>query len=200
MFSGSLPRGSSNTPVNGKIGRMAGSAVPPRRSLIGAPSGKHGRGKPPSAAQGQRVGRTHYLEEFEELLAGGLFVPFAIAFEQGEQLVNAGFPLSASEQSGSELESRLVVVRTLRQPGPQLAGRTHRLLRLLGEIESGAGRSDLGVSDTLLWNTVEKLLGLGEFAACDRRPGETAESIEIGGLALQDLGVERTGTGMVALL
>src|SRR5690349_9233656 len=100
MFRGSRPRGSSSTPVSGKIGRMAGSAAPPLRSLITSPSRKHHGGKPATAAQGKRVGRTHHLEEFEELLASGLLVPIAIAFEQGQQLVDRGFPLAAPEQPG----------------------------------------------------------------------------------------------------
>src|SRR5215469_11063764 len=100
MFRGSRPRGRSSTPLSGKIGRMAGSAAPPCRSLIAILSRKHSRGKPAPAAQSQRVGRTHHFEKFEELLARGLFVPLSIALEQGQQLVNAGFPLPAAEQRG----------------------------------------------------------------------------------------------------
>src|SRR5215469_5141102 len=121
MFRGSRPRGSSSTPVSGKIGRMAGSGAPPRRSLIAVPSGKHRRGQAATAAQGQRVGRTHHFEKFEELFARGLFVPLPIALEQGQQLVNAGFPLAAAEQRGCEFEARLMVVGALLQAGPKLA-------------------------------------------------------------------------------
>src|SRR5215831_1605619 len=154
---------------------MAGSTPPPRRSLIAIPSGKHRRGQAAAAAQGQRVRWAHHLEELEQLPAGGLLVPFAITLEQGEQLVDRGLPVPAPEQRCSELETRLMVVRALRQARPQLAGRSDRLLRLLGELESGAGCGDLGVRGTLLRNAVEKLFGLGEIAARNRRPGKTPE-------------------------
>src|ERR1700732_1739711 len=88
MLSGSRPRGSSSTPVNGKIGRIKGSVVPPGRSLIPAsPSGKHLGGEPTPAVQGQRIGRPHRLDEFDELLACRLLVPLAVALEHTEALI-----------------------------------------------------------------------------------------------------------------
>src|SRR6516225_12098126 len=99
MLSGSRPRGNSSTPVSGKIGRIEGSAVRLMRSLIPVSSlGKHLRGEPPSAAQRQRIGWPHCLEEFDELLARGLLVPFPIALEQGQQLLDGGLPLAAAEE------------------------------------------------------------------------------------------------------
>ena len=55
-------------------------------------------------AQGQRIGRPHRLEEFDELLARGLLVPLAIALEQGQQLVDRRLALAAAEEGGGELE------------------------------------------------------------------------------------------------
>src|SRR5271166_1636821 len=130
MLSGSRPRGSSSTPLNGKIGKIEGSAVWPTRSLIPIPpSGKHLGGEPPSAAQGQRIGRPHRLEEFDELFARGLLVPLAIALEKIQQLVDRGLSLAAAEQPGCELEARLVIVRVCRQASAQFARPGHRLLR-----------------------------------------------------------------------
>src|SRR6516165_6838608 len=116
MLSGSRPRGSSSTPVSGKIGTIEGSAVLPTRSLIPVPpSGKHLGGKPPSAAQRQRIGRPHRLEEFDELLACGLLVPLPITLEQRQQLVDRGFPFTAAEESRGELEACFVIVGVRRQ-------------------------------------------------------------------------------------
>src|SRR6516165_12422057 len=144
MLSGNRPRGNSSTPVNGKIGRIEGSAVPLTRSLIPvSPSGKHLCGEPPSAAQRQGIGWPHRLEEFDELLAGRLLVPLPIALEQGQQLVDRGLALPAAEEGRGELEARLMIVRVRRQAKAQLARPGHRLLRLLGEIERRARRSDL---------------------------------------------------------
>src|SRR5437868_8328781 len=117
MFRGSRPRGSSRTPVSGKIGRMSGSPAPPRCSLISGLSGKHDRGEPAAAVQRQRISRTHHLEKFEELLARGLLVPFANALEEGQQFVDGRFPFPAPEQRSGEFEATLVVVGVLRQAG-----------------------------------------------------------------------------------
>src|SRR5438094_9471822 len=121
MLSGSRPRGSSSTPVSGKIGRVSGntalsrSLMPPPLSLTPRLR-EHQRGQPPPRAQGQRVGRPHRLEEFDELLAGRLLVPFAVAPEQGQQLLYRRLALAAAEQRGRQFEARLVVVRILLQP------------------------------------------------------------------------------------
>src|ERR1700720_4631343 len=151
MLSGSRPRGSSSTPVNGKIGRIKGSAVPPGRSLIPAsPSGKHLGGEPTPAAQGQRIGRPHRLEEFDELLACRLLVPLAVALEQTQEFIDRRLAIAAAEECRGEFEARLVIVRVRRQPGAQLARPGHRFLRLLGELERRTRRGDLDVSRTLL--------------------------------------------------
>src|SRR6516165_12536854 len=111
MFSGNRPRGNSSTLVSGKIGSIEGSTVALTRSLIPAsPSGKHLGGEPPSAAQRQRIGRPHRLEEFDELLTRSLLVPFSIALEQGQELVDRILPLPAAEEGRGELDPRLVIV------------------------------------------------------------------------------------------
>src|SRR6516162_188595 len=111
MLSGNRPRGNSSTPVNGKIGRIEGSAVPLTRSLIPvSPSGEHLCGEPPSAAQRQGSGWPHRPEEFVELVPGRLLVPHPIALDQGQQRVHRGLALPAAEEGRSELESRLMIV------------------------------------------------------------------------------------------
>src|SRR5205085_9425523 len=104
------PRGSSSTPVNGKIGMVAGSGA--SRSLIAIPpSREHQRGQSPPRAEGERVGRPHHLEELDQLLAGGLLVPFAVALEQSQQFLDRLFALAGAEQRRRPFEARLLVLR-----------------------------------------------------------------------------------------
>src|SRR5207302_2333138 len=169
MLSGSRPRGNSSTPVNGKIGRMSGSAISFRgpgwslmaRSSPPPRSREHQRRQPAPRAQGQRVGRTHDLEELDELTPRRLFVPVAVALEEGQQLVDRWFALAAAEERRRQLEPRLVIVRVRFEPGAQLADRTHRLLRVLGKFEGRARRGDLGVLFELLRGAGQHLLRLG---------------------------------------
>src|SRR5712692_6191301 len=129
MLSGRRPRGSSSTPVSGKIGSTSGrttgsrvlgrSLMPPaspspqsspQPSLKSSPLGsrKHQRRQAPPGAQGQGIGQAHDLEEFDQLPARRLFVPLAVALEQRQQLVNRRFALAGAEQRGGQLEARLV--------------------------------------------------------------------------------------------
>src|SRR5947209_19236530 len=97
MLSGRRPRGSKRTPVRGKIGRTSGStngsrvlgrSLMPCASFSPPPSREHQRGQPPPRAQGQRIGRPHHLEELDELLSRRLLVPFAVALEERQELVD----------------------------------------------------------------------------------------------------------------
>src|SRR5690349_17668650 len=106
MLSGRRPRGNSKTPVSGKIGRMSGntrsrSLMPPSPSRHASSkpasnkhaSRKHQGGEAPPRAQGQRIGRPHDLEEFDELFPRRLVVPFAVALEERQQFVDRGLAL-----------------------------------------------------------------------------------------------------------
>src|SRR6266851_2115028 len=164
MLSGSRPRGSKRTPVNGKIGRMSGSAISSRGpgwslmtrpSPSATPSREHQGRQPAPGAQGQRVGRAHDLEEFDELAPRCLLIPVAVALEQGQQLVDRRLALAGAKQRGRQLDPRFVIVRVLLEPGAQLAERAHRLLRLLGEFERRARRRYLGVLLELLRHAAE---------------------------------------------
>src|SRR5215469_11766457 len=134
MFNGKRPRASSRTPANGKIGRTEGSSRPPVSSLIALPSGEHQGGEAPSGTQSQRIGRPHCLEKFDELLARRLLVPLAVALEQGQEFVDRHLALTAAEETGGELEPRLMIIGVGRQTGTELFFSSHRLLRLLGEF------------------------------------------------------------------
>src|SRR5262245_34811381 len=142
MLSGSRPRGSRRTPVNGKIGRMSGSAngsTGPGWSLIARPlrSRKHQRREAPAGAQRQRIGRPHDLKEFDQLAARRLIIPVAVALEEREEFVDRGLAVTGAKQRGGEFKTRLVVVLVGLQALAQFADRAHRLLRLLGEFERG---------------------------------------------------------------
>src|SRR5262245_28824877 len=124
MLSGSLPRGSSRTPLKGKIGRvsgnsgMAGSGASPGIAALA----EEQRGEAPPRRDGQRIGRTHGLEELDELLAPGLLVPLAVEPHQLEQLVDRLLAAAAGEERAGELEPRLVILGVLRQARAQLVG------------------------------------------------------------------------------
>src|ERR1700687_4255781 len=107
MLSGNRPRGNSKTPVNGKIGRMSGSAISSRgpgwslmthQSASATPSREHQGRQPAPRAQGQGVGRAHDLEELDELAPRRLLVPLAVALEEGQQFVDRGLALAGAEE------------------------------------------------------------------------------------------------------
>src|SRR3954469_17060984 len=106
MFSGKRPRGSSRAPVNGKTGIVSGSSsirkrrpacavmiVPPRRR-----SGKHQRRQPAAPRDGERACRAQRFEELDQLPARTLFVPFAVALVEVEQLLDRGVLLAGREE------------------------------------------------------------------------------------------------------
>src|ERR1051325_9807292 len=112
MLSGRRPRGSSNTPVSGKIGMISGSGA--SRSLIAIPpSREHQRGQSPPRAERERVRRPHHLEELDQLLAGGLLVPFAVTLEQAQQFVDCLLALPGADQRRPQLAAPLRILRAL---------------------------------------------------------------------------------------
>ena len=80
-----------------------------------------------------------------------------------------------------------MIVGVALEPGAQFAARRHRRLRLLGELERGMCRRDLGVLGALLRHPGEELACLVELAGGDRRAGEPGDRLEIAGLVLQHL-------------
>src|SRR5579883_2689442 len=126
MLSGNRPRGSSSTPVRGKMGSVGGSCSKlgsngPR--LTGDVSGEENRGEAPARRDGQRIGRSHRLEELDELLAPGLLVPLAVALHQLEQLVHRLLALARGEERRGEIEPRLMIPGIALQALAQLGER-----------------------------------------------------------------------------
>src|SRR5690242_17079312 len=99
MLSGRRPRGSSSTPVSGKIGMTGGSASKLRSKAepLTSSSRKQDRGEPPARGDGERVRGPHRLEEFQQLLARGLVVPGAVAPDDLQELLDGGFALAGGE-------------------------------------------------------------------------------------------------------
>src|SRR5262249_2105547 len=118
MFSGKRPRGSSSTPVSGKIGMIGGSASKLRSKAEPPTTGsrKQDGGKPPARGDGERVSRPHRLEELQQLLARGLVVPGAVASDDLQELVDGGFALARGEERRCELVARLEILGIARDP------------------------------------------------------------------------------------
>ena len=199
MLSGSCPRGSSRTPGSGKIGRVSHSATAPERSLIRSLPyeniSEDSRRRPLKVSGSVPPMASKNLTS---CLRAAWSFHCAIAPEQRQQLVDRGLPLAAAEQRRRQFEARLVIIRVLRQPRAQLAGGRHRPAALLGEVERGARGGDLGVAGAFPGNAVEHLARLGQIALGDHRPDQAGLRLDIVGLALQDLRIDRAGAGMVA--
>src|SRR6266404_9616990 len=126
MLSGSFPRGSSRTPVSGKIGSVAGSSASRGSKLADMPPAglrEEDRRQPPPRRQRQRIGRPHRLEELDELLARRLLVPLACPLDDLQELVDRRLALAGGEQRGGEVKTGLMVVGIRRQPRAQFADR-----------------------------------------------------------------------------
>src|SRR5256885_16925327 len=174
MLSGIRPRGNSSTPVSGKIGIAGGSSSKLRSN--GEPTGvrsrKQNRGEPLAGGDGERIGRPHRLEKFEQLLARTLLVPGAVAADNLEELVDAGLALARGEERGGKLVARLEILWVALDPGLELAQRAFGLAAGLGELEARARGGDLGMARAFLWRAVERLLGALEVVARDIGAGK----------------------------
>src|SRR4051812_5648759 len=122
MLRGIRPPGTSSAPVSGKIamvrGRSAKPGSKPRRAGLSDEvpgseggvcseesdatldlnaSGEHQRRELAAPGQGHRIGRTHRLEELQQLLARRLFVPGLVRLEDLQQLIDRRFALIGGE-------------------------------------------------------------------------------------------------------
>src|SRR5271165_4199452 len=129
MLSGICPRGSSNAPASGNTGitsaRSAGFAYTAFIGMAGSPleeARRHGRelepesreqdrGQPLAAADGRLVGRTPSLEKLHELLARAVVVPFAVALDDLDEIVDRLCAASLAVQGDREIEARLMIER-----------------------------------------------------------------------------------------
>src|SRR6185437_11418216 len=140
MFSGIWPRGSSSAPGSGNTGITSGSSPGPSYSaLIGicvpllarkslksmrlflsqnrypllrnTRLGEQDRRQPLAPLDGGFIGRAPGLEQLHQLLARAVLVPFAVAFDDFEQLLRRLAALAAGVERRRQIESRLMIER-----------------------------------------------------------------------------------------
>src|SRR5260370_7340921 len=80
------------------------------------------------------VGRAPRLEELNQLLAGGVVIPFTVAAHDLEQLVEGLLPTAISVQRYGKVEARLVIARIGGHLLFQL-GNGSKMPRLLGAFK-----------------------------------------------------------------
>src|SRR5262252_2646087 len=90
-----------------------------------------------SASDGRLVGRTPGVEQLDQLLAGAVVVPFAVAPDDLQQVIERLLALALGVQRDRQVEARLVVARIGGDLLLQLADRPERG-GLLGELERRA--------------------------------------------------------------
>ena len=172
------PRGSSSTPVNGKIGMTGGSSS--KLGSNGEPvtsgrSGKQDRRESPPRGDRERIRRSHRLEEFEQLLARRFLVPSAVAADDLQELVGPRLALARGEERRGELVARLEILGVALDPRLELA------------ITSVQSKPDGGVRPD---SSTELLIRgwLAQLARLERRFEELWDEAEA--LKLDSLGVD----------
>src|SRR4029077_1487351 len=127
-----------------------------------------------AALDGGFIGRTPGIEKLDELLAGAVVVPFAVALDDGEQLLERVGAAALAVEGERQIEARLVVERIGGDLLLELADRAERL-GLLGKLEGGGGRCDAGVILLALRHHGERLPRLIERASLHIGARQTAE-------------------------
>src|SRR5215472_16391970 len=202
MLSGNRPRGSSSTPVSGKIGMTGGSWSTARSNgepLTIVRSRKEDRRETPPRCDRERIGRPHRLEELQQLLARGLLVPGAVAPDDLEELVDPGLALARGEERRGKLVARLEIPGVALNPRLELAERALGFLPGLGELEARAGGGDLGVAGAFLGRAVERLLRALQIVPADIGARQARDRVGIVGLVLEDLGEDGSGAAVIAV-
>src|SRR6266436_9166969 len=105
---------------------------------------KQNRRQPLSAIDGGLVGRAPGLEQLHQLFARPVVVPFAIALDDLEQVIDCLLTASLCIQREREIETGLVVERVRRDFLLEVGDRSDRL-RLLAQLERRAGGTDGGI-------------------------------------------------------
>jgi hypothetical protein len=67
------------------------------------------RRQPLASIHGRLVGRTPRLEELDELLARAIVIPFAVAFDDFEQMIDRFRTAPLAVQGDREIEAPLVI-------------------------------------------------------------------------------------------
>jgi len=109
------------------------------------------------------VGRAPRLKELNQLLAGGVVIPFTVATHDLEQLVKGLLPTAISVQRYGEVESRLMIARVGGNLLFQL-GYGSKMSRLFGDFKGGASRRNCGIVSFGLRHLCQSVFGLLDAA------------------------------------
>src|SRR5581483_5840789 len=104
---------------------------PPRADGV---SGEQYRRQPAASVNGRLVGRPPCIEKLDELLPRAVVVPFAIASDDLQQMVDGLLALVVGIERQREIEARLVIERIAGDFFLELAQRPERF-RLLRELQ-----------------------------------------------------------------
>src|ERR1700675_4141479 len=102
------------------------------------------RRQPLAAVDRGFVCRTPCIEKLNELLARAVIIPFAVALDDGDQLLERILPPALAVERQRKIEARLMIERISEDLLFELGNGAERL-GLLGEFERGARRRDRGV-------------------------------------------------------
>src|ERR1700730_702280 len=103
--------------------------------------GKQNRGQPLAPVDGGFVGRSPYIEKLKELPGRAVVVPFAIALDDRDQVLERVGALALAVERQRQIEARLMVERVGGDLLLELVDRPE-CLGLLGKLQRGAGRGD----------------------------------------------------------
>src|SRR5580700_5931563 len=102
---------------------------------------KQNRRQPPAAFYRGFVSRAPCIEKLDKLLAGAVVIPFAIALDDADQLVERFHALALAVEREREIEARLMVERIGGDFLLQLGNRSERL-GLLCKLKRRTRRCD----------------------------------------------------------
>ena len=108
-------------------------------------SAEQNGGKFSAGRHGGRVVKTPGFEEFQQLQAGGVLVPVALAADDVEQRIGGGFAFAGGVERGGEFVAGFVVRRVFGQAGFQAGAGTLGFAALRGQSERGFGAGNFGV-------------------------------------------------------
>ncbi len=109
------------------------------------------------------VGWAPRLKELNQLLAGGVVIPFTVAAHDLEQLVEGFLPTAISVQRNGKVESRLVIERVGGNFLFQLSNGA-KMSRLFGDFKGGTRRRNCGIVSFGLWDLCQSVFGLLDAA------------------------------------
>ena len=126
----------------------------------------------------------------DQLFAGTVVIPFAVALDDLDQVIGRFLAPAGCIKCDREVEARLMVERTGGHLLFKLADRAGRF-RLLGDFERGTRRRDGGIVVLGFRNARERLLGLLQRAGRHIGACETRERRHVAWIFVKHFGVER---------